>query len=159
MDGVGKPRPGAQGRQLGAEHQSALKATAAQAPVERLLPEAIAGQLQTVFTTIPESQGKHAHTALQGDLQTPGLNRSQQGFRIGMAAPGATQQPHTLQLVAKLQMVVDLSVEGDHITPTGAAHRLMAGGRSPGSPGAGGLRQSLKQDHTTPRNHPGRGGK
>ena len=102
-------------------NQHPLPALVQPAPVQRFFTKPIAGQVQQPFLPIPEGQGKHARAALQSAVQAPRFDGSQQGFRIGMTAPRG------LELAAQIEMVVDLAVESDQITPTGTAHRLMPG--------------------------------
>ena len=125
--GLAQPRQGPQGGQLRGEANYAAARLLEPAPIERFFAKAITGQLEPPLAPIPQRQGEHAGAALQRRLQSPGLNGGQQGFGVGMAAPGRLEQASLLELMAQGQMVVDLSVKGDHVAPAGAGHRLMAG--------------------------------
>ena len=83
--------------------------------------------MQPPLLAIPESQSEHTGAALQGALKTPGFDGNQEGFGVGMAAPGFCQGTNALELLAQVVMVVNLAVEHELITPTGTGHGLMPG--------------------------------
>ena len=84
--------------------------------------------MQHPLVLIHQGQGPHAGAALQRTFHPPGLDGSQQGFGVGMAAPGGSQ-PGGIELAAQLLMVDNLAVEGNHITARSTGHRLVASSR------------------------------
>ena len=124
---------GAQGGQLGGKGQHPglwpSPSTLDPAPVEGLLAKTITGQPEHLVAPVVEGERSHAGAALEGSFKAPGLDGGQQGFGVGMAAPGPLQQARALELLAQDEVVVDLAVEGDHQPPGGTKHRLVAGRR------------------------------
>ena len=114
----------AQGLELGAEQEG----VALPAVVQRLLAGAVAGQGQGARAAVPQGQGEHAHAGLQGALDAPGGDAGQQGFGVGVAAPGR-RLAGGLQFAPQIQVVVDLAVVGQQPAPVGRGHRLVPGRR------------------------------
>jgi hypothetical protein len=83
--------------------------------------------MQELLLAIPKGKGPHAGATTQGWLQTPSLNRSQQGLGVCIPTPWWSL-PCDFQFASKGEMIVNLSVESNHITAAIAEHRLVAGG-------------------------------
>src|SRR5690606_24496153 len=91
--------------QLRAEYQG----PAADTVIERLLAEAVAGQIQAPRLPVPECKGKHAAQPRQCLFKPPGVDSGQDDFGVGPPAKVLACRP---QLLGQRAEVVDLAVEG-----------------------------------------------
>src|SRR5688572_32710812 len=119
VDPGGELRIRDQRLELGAEEQRAP----GPAVVQGLLADTVARQVQSLVAAIPERDRKHAVGATQGILDAPLLDRREHYLGIGVTAEGDSS---LLQLRAKLPVVVDLTVEDDHVALRRRVHRLPA---------------------------------
>jgi hypothetical protein len=128
--GGGDAGEGAEGGEFGGEGEEAAGGSGGilePAPVEGLLAEAIADEVEGAVLAIPEGEGKHAHGAVEGGIEPEGLDGGEEGFGVGMAAPGAVEKAGGFEVVAEVEVVVDLAVEGEDVATGGAGHWLVAG--------------------------------
>src|ERR1700716_3068394 len=84
------------------------------AVIERLFTEPVARKDQRAFAAIPERQGEHANTKLEGVLQSPARNGFYKYFRIGMTTP--RMRCFGIKLSANLIVVVNFAIEHDNVT-------------------------------------------
>src|ERR1051325_629567 len=91
--------------------------------IERLLPRAVADQMQAAFLAVPGCKGEHAQKTSHGWLDSTFLKSGKHYFGIGMAAK---DPPPALQLRLEIEKIVDFSVENQDIAAMGGSHWLMA---------------------------------
>jgi len=91
--------------------------------VERLDAEEITGEQEAALLRVQNGKREHAHQSGQGRSAPPGTG-SQQHLRV---RAGVERVPESFELLAKLEVVVDLAVEDDVVAPVRAGHRLSAG--------------------------------
>jgi hypothetical protein len=112
--------PGLERLELGGHQERAVRHSV----IEWLLAHAVARKHQFTRVRVPQREGEHADAARQRCLDTPGFDRREQYFGIGMPAPLPRRQ-----LLAQFAEVVDLAVESDGVAPAGTCHRLRAAWR------------------------------
>src|SRR5580700_6914542 len=88
--------------------------------MQRLDAEAVARQEQPSFLDIPDGKGPHAVEA-QLALRTPLRIGGEDDLAVGV---GDETMAETTQFLAQLNVVVDLAVIGQPVTPFGVGHRL-----------------------------------
>ncbi len=108
--------------QFGREHEVASH----EAHVQGLFAHAVTHERQGTFVLVPQSHGEHAHRRLQRTGNSPGTKAGEQGFRVGMAAPGG-RAALAFQRIAQLQVVIDLAVQDKHEPSASGDHGLAAG--------------------------------
>src|SRR5271166_5720468 len=101
-----------QGFEFGAEEECLALTTV----IKRLLADAITSQHQAAVLAIPQRESEHANEILQGRFDAPSLDCGQHCFRIGMPTP-SRRFAGILKPRAQIDMVVDLPVENEYITP------------------------------------------
>src|SRR5258708_38467111 len=92
---------------------------------EWLLPCPIASDVDPARALVPDSKSKHAVDALEKLVPTPGPVPVQQHFRVGLREEWIAR----LQLLAQLEVVVDLAVKHQRRVAVLAQHGLMASRR------------------------------
>src|ERR1035441_2610885 len=92
--------------------------------MERLDAKPIAGAEGLAAGLVPTNEGEHADQAVEASI-APFEVRGQEDLGIGLGAERVVSD----QFCAKLQVVVDLTVENDPIAAGYIAHRMAASGR------------------------------
>src|ERR1044072_1598944 len=93
--------------------------------IERLYTDVIASQRQGSFFVVPNRECEHA-VELQEAITTPLSECGKKNFSVAFSTKLMTERD---QLLAKLSVVEDLSVEGEDITSVMRDHRLVAAWR------------------------------
>ena len=92
---------------------------------QRLLAEPVASQRQRSIALVPQREREHAGKALQGRRHAPLPDGIEQRFRVRMSPP-VRRRIRRFELGTNVEMIVDLTIEGDRKPPALAAHRLRA---------------------------------
>src|SRR5207244_3589814 len=100
-------------------------AAALHAIVERLDAEAVSRGEQAMLLRVPDREAPHAVHLRKHVLAPRGPRRED---HLGVAA-GPERPTQSLQLLAQLEVVVNLAVEDEPVPPARVAHRLVAGRR------------------------------
>src|SRR4051794_33772931 len=93
------------------------------AVIKRLFAEPITNELKRAGIPVPHGKSKHADRLLDRLLQAPGGDRLNERFRVAITAPA--DPALSVELLAKCQMIVDLTVERQHETSVSRQHWLM----------------------------------
>ena len=90
--------------------------------VQRLDAEVVAGQGEPLLLAVPDRQAEHPVEPVER-LGAPLRERLEHHLGVGV---GGELAPEGDELLAQVEVVVDLAVVGDRVAPVGGVHRLLA---------------------------------
>src|ERR1700722_17687598 len=94
--------------------------------IEGLDANPVAYQEYGILPRVPQGEREHADATMEGRLETPVLDSRKKNLGVAVAPES---MPEQYEFVPKNSIVIDLAVEGNHQSPTGRHHRLLAGRR------------------------------
>ena len=90
--------------------------------VERLDAEVVAGQGEPLLLAVPDGQAEHPVEPVER-VGAPLRERLQHHLGVGVGGEGAAERD---ELLAQVEVVVDLAVVRDRVATVGGVHRLLA---------------------------------